>query len=115
MGDCQLAMDTLKKVIPRLQFLSPLISLHQDLNVHASTSAGWGVVLSQLQSDGDIHNARFESGIWSDVERKYDVLKLECPRLLKNLKKFALLVIWQVFHGPYRFTNTCLASQLTSQ
>ena len=49
---------------------------------------GWDGTLSQLQSDGTIRPARFESGIWNSVERKYDAIKLECRGLLKALKKF---------------------------
>jgi len=33
------------------------------LHVDASTSIGWGGTLSQLQADGTIRPARFESGI----------------------------------------------------
>ena len=57
------------------------------LNVDASTKQGWGATLSQAQQDGTIKPARFESGIWSDMERKYDAVKLECRGLLKALKK----------------------------
>jgi hypothetical protein len=38
------------------------------LNVDASTTIGWGAVLSQLQPDGEARPARFESGIWSAAE-----------------------------------------------
>src|SRR6266496_5386208 len=39
-------------------------------------------------SDGKVRPARFERGIWSPVELKYDMVKLECRGLLKGLKKF---------------------------
>ena len=58
------------------------------LHVDASTSIGWGGTLSQLQADGTIRPARFESGIWNAAEKKYDAVKLECRGLLKALKKF---------------------------
>ena len=58
------------------------------LNVDASTKIGWSDTLSQLQSDGTIRPARFESGVWNSAERKYDAVKLECRGLLKALKKF---------------------------
>ena len=54
-------------------------------------------MLSQLQSDGTIHPARFESGIWSDAERKYDALKLECRGLLKSLKKLRFWLFGRYF------------------
>ena len=34
------------------------------------------------------HLACFESGMWTDTEKKYDFGKLECRWLLKGLKKF---------------------------
>src|SRR5690606_20010179 len=34
------------------------------------------------------HPARYESGIWSESEARYDAGKLECRGLLKALKKF---------------------------
>ena len=90
--DCQGAMDELKR---RLMTAPIFISLDFSasalmifLHVDASTTIGWGAVLSQLQSDGKIRSARFESGIWSSAELKYDTVKLECRGLLKALKKF---------------------------
>ena len=98
--DCQLAMDNLKMAITEAPVLIPLdfspSALQIFLNADASTSIGWGTVLSQLQGDGSIRPARFESGIWSDVEKKYDALKLECRGLLKSLKK-----LWFWLYGRY--------------
>ena len=85
-------MDELKR---RLTTAPILISLDFSpsaldilLHVDASTTIGWGGVLSQLQSDGTIRPSRFESGLWNDAEKKYDAVKLECRGLLKALKKF---------------------------
>ena len=78
--ECQMAMDTLKIkiteacVLITLDFSASALSI--ALHVDASTKIGWGEVLSQLREDGQLHPARFESGIWSDAERKYDALKL---------------------------------------
>ena len=33
------------------------------------------------------HPSRYESGIWSNAERNYDAIKLECRGVLKALKK----------------------------
>jgi hypothetical protein len=33
------------------------------------------------------HSIRYESEIWSNVEKKYDVIKKKCREILKNLKK----------------------------
>ena len=57
----------------------------------------WGGVLSQFQDDRKSHPARFESGILSDVERKYDAVKLEWRGLLKSLKKFRFWVCGRHF------------------
>lgn len=90
--ECQNAMDELKR---RLTTAPILISLDFSpsalmiiLNVDASTTIGWDAVLSQMQPDGKTRPARFESGIWSSAELKYDTVKLECRGLLKALKKF---------------------------
>jgi RNase H-like domain found in reverse transcriptase/Integrase zinc binding domain/Reverse transcriptase (RNA-dependent DNA polymerase) len=99
--DCQLAMDALKQaitsapVLVTLDFSAAALSIF--LNVDASTTIGWGAVLSQQQSDGSIRPARFESGVWSDVERKYDALKLECRGLLKSLKKLRFWLYGRYF------------------
>ena len=34
------------------------------------------------------HPARYESGIWSNAERRYDATKRECRGVLKAMKKF---------------------------
>ena len=56
-----------------------------------------GGVLSQYWEDGLLHPVRYESGIWSDTEKKYDALKLECWALLKSLKKFRFWVYGRHF------------------
>jgi RNase H-like domain found in reverse transcriptase len=56
-----------------------------------------GSVLSQAQSDGTVRPARFESGICSDAEKKYDALKFECRGLLKALKKFRFWLFGRYF------------------
>jgi len=90
--ECQLAMDELKRRITTAPVLISLdfspSALTIILNVDASTKIGWGGTLSQLQADGTIRPARFESGIWNAAEKKYDAVKLECRGLLKALKKF---------------------------
>jgi hypothetical protein len=42
------------------------------LQVYVSTLVGRGAILSQQQKDRRIRQARYESGIWSAVEKKYD-------------------------------------------
>ena len=90
--ECQDAMDELKRRLTQAPVLVSLdfspSALGIILNVDASTTVGWGAVLSQVQSDGNPRPARFESGIWSSAELKYDAVKLKCRGLLKALKKF---------------------------
>ena len=87
--NCQLAMDELKRRITTTPVLISLdfspSALAIILNVDASTKIGWSGTLSQLQSDGTIRPARFESGVWNEVERKYDEVKLEFRGLLKEV------------------------------
>ena len=46
----------------------------------------WGGLLMQLVQ-GKRHPSRYESGIWSNAEKKYDATKRECRGVLKALKK----------------------------
>lgn len=55
------------------------------LTVDASLE-GWGGVLMQ-QIQGKRHPSRYESGIWSSAEKKYDATKREYRGVLKALKK----------------------------
>src|SRR5436305_3564569 len=127
----QSAMDRLKTVITTAPVLvsvdfSPSalpIILHTD----ASTTIGWGAILSQLQSDGNLHPARYESGIWNDIERKYDAVKLECRGLLKALRKFrfwlygrhfkletdAQTLVWLLNQPPNDLPNAMITRWLT--
>jgi len=99
--DCQSAMDTLKAAITTAPVLITLdltpAGLAIYLNIDASTKIGWGVVLSQLQNDGSVRPARFEGGIWSDAEKRYDALKLECRALLIGLKKLRFWLYGRYF------------------
>jgi hypothetical protein len=92
------AMDILKN---RTTTAPVLITL--DFSASALSIIGWGTVLSQQQEDGRLHPARYESGIWSDVERKYDAFKLECRRLLNSLKKFRFWLFGRYF--PCKLTR----------
>ena len=55
------------------------------LAVDASLT-GWGSVLMQIK-EKKRHPSRYESGIWSTAEAKYDATKRECRGVLKALKK----------------------------
>jgi hypothetical protein len=49
---------------------------------------GWGAVLMQLDLKGYWHPIWYESGVWSKLERNWDLGKHECKALLLTLKKF---------------------------
>ena len=56
------------------------------LGVDASLD-GWGATLGQYDDKGRLRVARYESGLWSPAERKYDATKRECRGVLKALRK----------------------------
>ena len=48
----------------------------------------WSVILFQINSEtSKNHSSRYESGLWTMFESKYDATKRECRELLKTLKK----------------------------
>jgi hypothetical protein len=49
---------------------------------------GWGAVMHQEDPKGRRRVVRFESGVWSQSERNWDLGKHECKALLLALKKF---------------------------
>jgi ribonuclease HI len=95
------AMVRLKEMLMKSPVLVSLdfsaAALGIELGIDASTSVGWGAVLSQYRDDGKLHPARYESGVWSTAERKYDALKLECRGLIKALKKLRFWLFGRFF------------------
>ena len=53
-----------------------------------SSLVGYGAILQQEDERGKRHPARYESGLWTETERRYDTGKLECRALLRSIKKF---------------------------
>src|SRR5205807_9838715 len=49
---------------------------------------GFGAILQQEDQDGKRHPVRYKSGLWTPAEPRYNVVKLECRRLLRAVKKF---------------------------
>ena len=48
----------------------------------------WGAILFQINSEtSKNHSSRYESGLWTMSESKYNIMKRECRELLKALKK----------------------------
>jgi hypothetical protein len=99
--ECAAAMLQLKAALVKAPVLTVLDfsegGLRMELGIDASTTVGWGAVLSQYKDDGKLHPARYESGVWSDPERKYDALKLECRGLIKALKKLRFWLFGRYF------------------
>ena len=95
------AMRILKKSLIESPLLVSLdfsnSALGIELGIDASTTVGWGAVLSQYRDDGKLHPARYESGVWTDAEKKYDALKLECRGLIKALKKLRFWLFGRFF------------------
>lgn len=88
--DQQEAMDLLKMTLtspPALISLDYKESAGPIILAADSSLHGWGAVLMQ-ELKGKRHPARYESGVWSSSEQKYDATKRECRGVLKALKKF---------------------------
>jgi len=89
----QIAMDEFKKALTSAPALNPIdyeskgkIVLSVD-----SSLAGWRAILQQEEpKTGKRYPACFDSGIWTEAEKKYDAGKLECLGLLKALKKLRM-------------------------
>ena len=85
------AMDTLKLALTTAPALKPLdySSLAGEIILAVNSSLkGWGATLSQVNPEtGKRHPSRYESGLWTESESRYDATKRECRGLLKALKK----------------------------
>lgn len=88
----QKAMDTLKIALTSAPALITIVYLDGagDIIVAVDASGrGYGAALMQIfMATKKRQVARYESGIWSEVESRYDAGKLECLAVLKLLKKF---------------------------
>jgi len=86
----QEAMDKLKLALTRVPAIKAIDYASSGRIVLSVDSSllGWGAILQQEDDMKKRHPARYESGIWTDAEKKYDAGKLECRGLLKALKKF---------------------------
>jgi RNase H-like domain found in reverse transcriptase len=84
-------MDTLKAALTTASALMPIDYSEGGGTIFCGSDTsldGWGGHLSQEDSEGRRHLSRYESGIWSESERRYDAGKRECRALMKILKKF---------------------------
>ncbi len=74
------AMDLLKLALTIPPALVSLDYTEEAGNIILAVDAsleGWGGILIQLVKKKK-HPSRYESGIWSSVEKKYDATKWEC-------------------------------------
>ena len=82
-------MDCLKFCLCQPPALLPLdytLAIGSIILAVDSSLRGWGAVLQQLR-EGKRHPSRYESGLWSEVESRYDAGRRECRGVLKALKK----------------------------
>lgn len=85
------AMEALRQALTTAPALMPInYEPGAGLIIVASdaSGSGWGAVLMQEDELQRRHPSRYESGVWTAVERNYDAGKRECKGLLKALKKF---------------------------
>ena len=84
------AMDELKIALTTAPALLPIDygpDAGEIIVMVDACGTGFGFVLSQVKSDGKRHPVRYDSGLWTASERKYDAVKLECRALLHALKR----------------------------
>ena len=84
------AMDELKTRITSAPALVTIEYEKESGEVFIGTDAslvGWGGHLSQTGRNGRRHPSRFESGIWTPAQSKYDAGRRECLALVNMLKK----------------------------
>ena len=88
----QEAMNDLKQALIIAPALKPIDYEGNSGKIVLSVDSsliGWGAILQQ-EDDLDAkqrHPSRYENGLWTPAEKKYDGGKLECRGLLKALKK----------------------------
>ena len=85
-------MQDLKIALINIPVFMPLdYSTVNDRSIVVGIDAslqGWGGYLGQMSKDRKHrHMARYESGMWSAAEARYNIGKQECHGLLKILKK----------------------------
>ena len=89
------AMEKLKTALSSAPVLQPLVYKPADdgfvggivLGVDAC-GLGFGMILQQEDRESRRHPVRYESGLWTLAETRYDAVKLEYRGLLRALKKF---------------------------
>ena len=98
------AMDLLKlalTTLPALVSVDYIAEVGDIIFTIDASLEGWGGVLIQLVQ-GKRHPSRYESGIWSSVEKKYDATKQKCRGVFESSKKVQVLAIWGEIYSRNR-------------
>ena len=88
-------MEKLKKAVSSAPALKQLVYVPENegfvgriiLGVD-SCGLGFGAILQLEAQESWCHPLRYESGLWTLAETRYDGVKLECRGLLGTLKQF---------------------------
>ena len=78
-------MEKLKTVLSTAPALKPVVYTPEDdgfvgrivLGIDAC-GLGFGAILQQEDQESRRHPVRYESGLWTPAETRYDAVKLEC-------------------------------------
>ena len=71
-----------------LRFLNYFFLINKIILVVDFSLKRWNAILFQINSEtSKNHFSRYESGLWTMFELKYNVMKRECRELLRTLKK----------------------------
>ena len=89
------AMEKLKTALILAPAVKPLVYIPEDdgclggivLGVDACW-LGFGAFRQQEDQESRRHRVRYESGLWTAAETRYDAVRLACPGLLRALRKF---------------------------
>lgn len=85
------AMKSLKLALcspPALVSIDYTLPLRKIVLAVDGSMIGWGAVIMQEDTKGRRHPIRFESGVWSKPEQKWESNKHECKALLLAIRKF---------------------------
>jgi hypothetical protein len=78
----QASMDTLKEALtsaPALRTLNYSEGAGEIILAVDASLQGWGAVLQQVDAvTGKRHPSRYQSGLWTEQESRYDAGKREC-------------------------------------
>ena len=88
--ECEQAMDMLKDVLmnaPALATIDYAEGAGEIILAVDTSGESWGAILQQTDRDSNRYPIRYESGMWTEAEKKYDSGKRECRALLRALKK----------------------------